>query len=66
MDLIQDVQICCPKCGKRHLDVDDGEIDWSKRPHKTHRCVNTPEGLNTGCGHEWRPFPFHTRGVASQ
>lgn len=53
----------CPECGKQHLDINDGEVDWSKRRHRTHKCVNTPEGANTGCGHEWRPHWIYTVGV---
>lgn len=60
---VVDAELFCPACSKQHLDVDDGEVDWSQRVHRTHRCVNTPEGLNTGCGHEWRPCEFPTRGV---
>ena len=47
------VTICCPACAMPH--VDEGE--WATtRHHKTHQCQ--------GCGHEWRPFPFATVGVA--
>lgn len=42
----------CPKCSAPH--VDEGE--WATRPHKTHQCQS--------CGHEWRPFPHPTVGVA--
>ncbi len=59
------LELFCPACGKQHLDIDDGEIDWSKRIHRTHKCVNTPEGPNTGCGHLWRPKNVPTFGVAS-
>lgn len=47
------VTIFCPGCAVPH--VDEGE--WATtRQHKTHQCQ--------GCGHEWRPFPFATVGVA--
>lgn len=46
------VSICCPECGAQHLD----EGEWATRPHKTHRCQS--------CGHEWRPFPYPTVGIA--
>lgn len=47
------VTIFCPNCALPH--VDEGE--WATtRHHKTHQCQ--------GCGHEWRPFPFATVGVA--
>lgn len=47
------VTIFCPVCAVPH--VDEGE--WATtRHHKTHQCQ--------GCGHEWRPFPFATVGVA--
>ena len=55
----------CPACNKQHLDVPDGEIDWSTHLHRTHKCVNTPEGPNTGCGNLWRPKKTPTFGVAS-
>lgn len=55
----------CPACNKQHLDIPDGEIDWSKHLHRTHKCVNTPEGPNTGCGNLWRPKKIPTFGVAS-
>jgi len=47
------VTIFCPECALPH--VDEGE--WATtRHHKTHQCQC--------CGHEWRPFPFATVGVA--
>lgn len=46
------VTVFCPKCAAPH--VDEGE--WAIRPHKTHQCQS--------CGHEWRPFPFATVGIA--
>jgi ABC-type nickel/cobalt efflux system permease component RcnA len=45
------VEICCPKCGKHHID----EGEWATKPHHTHLCA--------GCGHEWRPFEYPTVGV---
>lgn len=43
----------CPKCGMKHID----EGEWaSVRRHKSHLCM--------GCGEIWRPFDFHTVGVA--
>jgi hypothetical protein len=55
----------CPRCGKLHLDtLEPDGTDWSKRPHKTHLCKNTPFGANTGCGHEWRPKETPTVGVS--
>jgi hypothetical protein len=47
----------CPACNRRHLDV--GE--WRTRPHRTHRCVDGPDGI--GCSNEWRPFAYPTVGV---
>ena|GEM_PF-2343382 len=47
-----EVNIFCPTCSTPH--VDEGE--WATRRHKTHQCQS--------CGHEWRPFPFATVGVA--
>ena len=47
------VTIFCPICAVPH--VDEGE--WATtRHHKTHQCQS--------CGHEWRPLPFATVGVA--
>lgn len=50
----------CPACGKQHLD----QGEFAIRPHRTHRCENTPAGAD-GCGHEWRPASVPTVGVAS-
>jgi hypothetical protein len=61
--LITPVRIRCPRCRRLHVDIEEDGVDWAKRPHRTHRCVNTPEGPKTGCGFEWRPFEFHTRGI---
>ncbi len=48
-----EVTIFCPACGVPHID----EGEWATtRHHKTHQCQ--------ACGHEWRPFPFATVGVA--
>jgi hypothetical protein len=52
-----DMTLVCPSCGRRHVDV--GE--WATRPHKTHRCVDGPDGI--GCSNEWRPFDYPTVGV---
>lgn len=51
--------LLCPACGKQHLDV--GE--FATKVHRTHLCVDTPEGPNTGCGHLWRPKNTPTFGV---
>jgi hypothetical protein len=54
----------CPACKKQHLDLIEADgTDWSKRPHKKHLCKNTPEGPDTGRGHLWQPYDFHTVGV---
>ncbi len=46
------VEICCPNCGKRHID----EGEWATtHHHRTHLCA--------GCKHEWRPFEYATVGV---
>lgn len=48
-----EVTIFCPECSAPHID----EGEWATtRHHKTHQCQS--------CGHEWRPFPFATVGVA--
>lgn len=61
---IEDVVLRCPRCGQQHLDVleDDGK-DWSKIPHHTHLCQNTPAG-RTGCGILFSPKKTFTRGVS--
>lgn len=43
----------CPACGRLHVDRDG----WEHIPHRTHRCEY--------CGHEWRPFPYATVGIAT-
>ncbi len=60
----EDLVIFCPRCAKQHLDVlePDGK-DWSKIPHRTHLCQNTPDGPKTGCGILFKPKETHTRGV---
>lgn len=47
------LELFCPECGMQHID----EGEWEHKVHRTHQCQN-PE-----CGHEWRPFEFHTFGV---
>lgn len=47
------MELVCPACEFPHHD----EAEWATRPHKTHLCCN--------CGHEWRPFPYPTVGVAA-
>ena len=49
----------CPNCGKQHLDI--GE--FATRVHRKHKCVDSTEGPDTGCGHEWEPFTYATKGV---
>lgn len=44
----------CPACAVIHIDEPHG--DWTNPSHKTHQCQ--------ACGHEWRPFPYATNGVA--
>lgn len=60
--IVTDEVLHCPKCGRQHLDVDT----FAFRPHRTHRCENTPYGRGTGCGHEWTPLTHYTRGVMAQ
>ena len=58
----------CPKCHVQHVDelepagsrLNPGavDIDWSKRPHRTHLCKMP------SCGHMFRPSNFATVGVA--
>lgn len=36
------------------------EHEWLNPPHKKHLCL-TEDG---GCGHIWKPFYYHTNGVA--
>lgn len=49
--------IHCPSCGLQHIDA--GE--WATRPHRTHACVTTPDGV--GCDFKWRPANIETVGV---
>jgi hypothetical protein len=49
----KEVNIDCPACKSPHID----EGEWATtRLHKTHQCQT--------CKYEWRPFPYHTVGVA--
>ena len=58
----------CPKCHVQHIDELEPagsrlnpsavDIDWAKRPHRTHLCK-----MST-CGYEFRPTNFATVGVA--
>lgn len=57
--LVVDLVLCCPSCGKQHLDT--GE--WETRVHRVHKCETTPEGPNTGCGLLWQPCEGPSRGV---
>lgn len=45
----------CPECGKRHIDVKDGDVDWTTKEHHTHSCQH--------CGMTWRPAVVPTVGV---
>lgn len=47
----------CPSCKKQHCD----ESEWSRTPHKVHRCVD--DCFGAGCGHEWQPFLIASYGV---
>lgn len=51
-DVMIPVRIDCPECGTPHVDEDE----WATRPHRTHQCQQ--------CGHEWRPYPVATVGIA--
>lgn len=48
--------LCCPKCGKQHVDAPEPEKGWTNPPHKSHLCH--------GCGTIWRPADVPTDGVA--
>ena len=54
-----DKVLFCPVCLKQHLDV--GE--FRDRVHRKHKCENTPDGPNTGCGNLWVPHSYATRGI---
>jgi hypothetical protein len=53
----------CPRCRKLHVDQVDSAtgIDWARRPHSTHGCVDDAAGK--GCGKEWEVELPRVRGV---
>jgi hypothetical protein len=54
-----DAILFCPSCGLQHLDI--GE--YATLAHRKHLCSDTPHGVGTGCGHQWQPSNYCTRGV---
>jgi rubredoxin len=46
----------CPKCGAKHVDAPNPEMNWDNPPHKSHLCHV--------CGYVTRPADFPTTGVA--
>lgn len=46
----------CPTCKHQHVDKHEGDVDWSKHPHKSHKCA--------ACGTVWRPADVPTVGVS--
>ena len=46
----------CPECNGQHVDTPNVAQGWTNPPHRTHLC--------NFCGHLWRPFEYHTEGVA--
>jgi len=48
-------ELFCPECKHQHVDKDEGDIDWTVRPHKKHLCA--------ACKHIWKPYPVGTVGV---
>ena len=59
-ELVVDVMLACPKCGRIHIDkpeeATEGKERWANPPHRSHLCAH--------CGTIWRPSDYNTNGVA--
>jgi hypothetical protein len=55
MEIVVDVVLYCPSCGRQHIDKPDPTQGWMNPPHKSHLCLH--------CNHIWRPSDWCTNGV---